>query len=135
DPEQGDALLFYAALSNANALVRAAVLERKQKLAASVDIFGFRPEMDLYRAYLRPDSYHWGSNMVRANYGNTNFDLLQFRLAEPASTSAYQERVDGLLHHFHGVNPLGLVFLSNMAPYGAEKSVTELFHAWFRDGH
>ena len=135
DPEQGDALLFYAALSNANALVRAAVLERKQKLAASVDIFGFRPEMDLYRAYLRPDSYHWGSNMVRANYGNTNFDLLQFRLAEPASTSAYQERVDGLLHHFHGVNPLGLVFLSNMAAYGAEKSVTELFHAWFRDGH
>lgn len=135
DPEQGDALLFYAALPQANPGVRDAISERKRKLATSVDIFGFRPELDLYRAYMRPDSYHWGSNMVRANYGNTNYDLLELGLAEPAQTASYRARVDGLLHHFHGVNPLGLVFLSNMGAYGAEKSVTELFHAWFSDGN
>jgi hypothetical protein len=39
------------------------------------------------------------------------------------------------LHFFHGVNPLGLVYLSNMASYGAESSVSEIYHFWFRDGH
>jgi endoglucanase len=134
DPEQGDALLFYASLATANAAARTAILERRRSLATSVDVFGFRPEKDLYRAFLRPDSYHWGSNMIRANYGNANWDMLQFRLASADASASYQTRAEGLLHHFHGVNPLGLVYLSNMSSYGAEKSASELFHVWFSDG-
>jgi hypothetical protein len=134
EPDQGDALLFYCTLAKANATVRAAILERKRSVAQSSDIFGFHPELDLYRAYLRKESYHWGSNMVRANAGNTNYDLLQFKLATGAEATAYATRVGGLLHYFHGVNPLNLVFLSNMRDYGAENSASEIFHTWFRDG-
>jgi hypothetical protein len=134
EPEQGDALLFYTTLARADPEVREAILKRKRSLAGSVDIFGFRPELDLYRAYLRRDAYHWGSNMVRANYGNTNYDLLKLGLIGEEQRAAYQERIDGLVHHFHGVNPLGLVFLSNMRAYGAEHSASEMFHAWFADG-
>jgi hypothetical protein len=134
EPDQGDALLFYTTLPKANPKVVAAIVERKQSVAKSADIFGFHPELDLYRAYLRKNSYHWGSNMVRANVGNTNYDLLQFKLASEADAAAYATRVDGLLHFFHGVNPLNLVFLSNMSSYGAENSASEIFHSWYRDG-
>jgi endoglucanase len=32
------------------------------------------------------------------------------------------------------VNPLGMVMLTNMVAYGAEKSVNEIYHGWFGDG-
>jgi hypothetical protein len=34
----------------------------------------------------------------------------------------------------HGVNPLQLVYLSNMAASGSTKSVTRFFHTWFAHG-
>jgi hypothetical protein len=37
----------------------------------------------------------------------------------------------GYLHYFHGVNPLGLVYLTNMGSYGATQSLTAMFSAWF----
>lgn len=72
--------------------------------------------------------------MVRANAGNTNYDALKFELAIGPDAAEYEARAEGLLHYFHGVNPLNLVFLSNMASYGAENSASEIFHSWFRDG-
>jgi hypothetical protein len=77
------------------------------------------------------DSFHWGSNMVRANLGNAAMGLAAVA-ASPAGTN--MERSAGLLHFFHGVNALRLVYLSNMRPYGAQHSVSQIFHAWFRDG-
>lgn len=132
DPEQGEALLFYAALPNAEPNVKRAILERKLSQARSVDLYGMRPELDLYRAYMRPDSFHWAHNMVRANVGNTNLELLS--LVPPAEQRSYSERAEGLLHSFHGVNALGIVYLTNMYAYGAEKSANQIFHTWFRDG-
>lgn len=134
DPEQGDALLFYTTLSNADSDAQRAILERKRSQGASVELYGFRADLDPYRAYLRRDSFHWGSNQVRANVANTNYDLLQFGLAPKTRFASLRERVAGLLHYFHGVNPMQLVYLSNMRLYGAERSVNEIFHAWFRDG-
>ena len=32
------------------------------------------------------------------------------------------------------MNPLELVYLSNMGEFGAERSVTSFYHSWFRDG-
>ncbi len=130
----GDALLFYASLPNATPASRQKILERKKKQAAEVDLYGFKPERDLYRAYMRRDSYHWGSNQARANYGSTNWDLVQYDLVSGAERDEVLERVGGIVHSFHGVNPMQLVYLSNMEPYGAERSVSEIFHTWFRDG-
>jgi endoglucanase len=132
-PCQGDALLYYARLPNADATVKQAILERKKSQAESVDIYKFRPELDLYRAYLRGDSYHWGSNNVRAGYGNTNYDVVQYSIVPAATRATYLERAAEILHSFHGVNPMQLVYLTNMYADGAEASADETYHAWFRD--
>ena len=132
DPDQGQALLYYTTLPNADAAVKTAILERKLNQSRTVDIYGMKPDLDLYRAYMRDDSFHWGHNMVRANVGNTNLELLG--LLKPAEAAPFAERAEGLLNSFHGVNALGIVYLTNMYPYGAEKSVNEIFHTWYRDG-
>jgi hypothetical protein len=137
DPEQGDALLFYAGLSNADPAIKAAILERKLSQSRSLEIYGMKPELDLYRSYMRDGSYHWGHNMVRANMGNTNYELVtlaKLGLIKLDQTASFSERAEGLLQSFHGVNAMGLVYLTNMYPYGAEKSANQIFHIWFRDG-
>lgn len=132
-PSQGDALLHYAQLPNADPGAKAAILERKQAGSHKADIYRFRPEADLYAAYLRPDSYHWGSNNVRASTGNTNYDLVQYGLAAPSERATYVERAAGMLHSFHGVNPMQLVYLTNMYADGGDACADETYHAWFRD--
>jgi endoglucanase len=137
DPEQGEALLFYAALPNADPAIVAAIYERKLAQARSLDMYSMKPELDLYRAFMRDWTYHWGHNMVRANVGNTNYELVELSkkgLLKAEEAASFAERAEGILHWFHGVNPLGLVYLTNMYPYGAEQSVNQIYHFWFRDG-
>jgi hypothetical protein len=133
DADQGDALLFYTTLPKADPEIEKAILERKREEAKSVEIYGFRPELDLYRAYMREDSYHWGSKQPRANFATTNYDLIQYELVPDDQKASVSERVTGILNSFHGVNPMRTVYLSNMSAYGAEKSASEIFHTWFRD--
>ena len=40
----------------------------------------------------------------------------------------------GYIHYIHGVNPLGLVYLTNMESAGAAHSATTMFHNWFAYG-
>jgi hypothetical protein len=135
DQSQGDALLFYATLPKATKATKNAVLTRKKSQGTTLELYGFRPELDLYRAYMRPDSYHWGSNNARAGFGNTNYDLVQHQLvAEPARASA-EVRSAGILHSFHGVNPMQLVYLTNMYADGGDACADEAYHTWFRDKH
>jgi endoglucanase len=133
DQDQGDALLYYAALPSADPATRDAIRARKKAQAATVDYYGFKPELDLYRAYMRTDSYHWGSNNVRASYGNTNYDLLRFDLVKAEERASYEERIAGMLHSYHGVNPMQLVYLTNMYAYGGDACADEAYHTWFRD--
>jgi hypothetical protein len=46
----------------------------------------------------------------------------------------YLNRALGILHYFHGVNPLGIVYLSNMYKYGAEYCADNIWHDWFKKG-
>ena len=133
DPEQGEGLLFYASLPNADPGIKAAIIERKLSQSRSVDIYGMKPDLDLYRAYMRDDSFHWAHNQVRANVANTNYELV-LGPAKAADPATFIERAEGLLNSLHGVNAMGLVYLTNMYAYGAEKSANQIFHTWFRDG-
>jgi hypothetical protein len=99
-----------------------------------VPIFGFKPEADLYRAYQRDDSFHWGHNLVSANVGNANYDLVQYGVVKGDEALVYADRAESIVHGFHGVNALGIVYLSNMSAFGAERSVNQIYHTWFRDG-
>lgn len=134
DAPVGDALLYFATHpKNASTALAQAILNKKREQSKS-DIYVFDPEKSLYRSYMRRDSYHWGSNQARANHGNTVWDLVQYGLVSGEDLERAIERTAGLLHWFHGVNAMGLVYLSNMYPYGAERSVNEIYHVWFRDG-
>ena len=66
--------------------------------------------------------------------GNTNYDLVLMPQLKPNETATFAERAEGLLNSFHGVNAMGIVYLTNMYGYGAERSVNQIFHTWFRDG-
>ncbi len=130
-PDQGDALLFYAALPGARPALAHAILDDKlADVKAGNQIYGFNPDDDLYRAFLHAGQYHWGSNNPRANYGNSNLDVIHsaLRVADPAT---YRTRALGILHYLHGVNPLGMVYLSNMSSAGATRSANEIYHVWF----
>ncbi len=132
--EQGEALLFYAGLPHVDPKLRTSILADKlADVRAGNHVYGFVPDDDLYRAYIHDAQYHWGSNNPRANYGNSNLDVLALKL-DPADSKRYETRALELLHYFHGVNPLGMVYLSNMYPYGASRSANEIYHTWFSHG-
>jgi MYXO-CTERM domain-containing protein len=135
EPHQGDALLYYTALAGVDAAAKKAILDKKTKEGASVgDIYGKAAlEKDLYRAYITDATYHWGSNNARSCNGNTNTDMLVYKL-DAQNADDYRARALGIVHYIHGVNPLGMVYLSNMASYGAEVSASEIYHTWFEDG-
>jgi hypothetical protein len=114
--------------------VKAKILARKKSLATTSDIYGFRPESSLYRAYLRKDMYHWASNNVRASVGNTNYDLVQYGLADAKEREGFIDRAESVLHYFHGVNAMQLVYLTNMYAEGGDACADETYHAWFKYG-
>jgi hypothetical protein len=130
---QGDALLYFATLPNANSAAKQAILARKRSLAQTSDIYGFAGARSLYRSYMRKDMFHWASNNVRASVANTNYDMVQYGF-EPARSESYVERAESLLHSFHGVNAMQIVYLTNMYANGAEACADETYHAWFKHG-
>jgi len=127
-----EAMLRYAQSGNGDPGASAAILA-----AASNEVLGnFNGyfgwvESDLYRSQIPDWSYHWGSSKSLAEYGNINELFVRFGLGDTASL---KRKSAELLHYFHGVNPLGIVYLSNMYDYGADRSVNEIYHTWFADG-
>jgi endoglucanase len=131
EAEQGDALMFYTGLANADAELKSRILADKRADAMSGNgVYGFDAGADLYRAFLHDPQYHWGSNQVRANYANSNLELVAHD-AGVGDTAPYEIRALEMLHYFHGVNPFGLVYLTNMSSYGAAASANEIFHSWY----
>jgi hypothetical protein len=91
----------------------------------------YRDANDPYRAHIQ--TYTWASNATKAMAG-----LLFRSIARYGIDATWDEdagrAAEHYLHYLHGVNPFGIVYLSNMGAHGAERSVREFFHSWFRDG-
>lgn len=129
-----DALLYYTQLPDATAGVVNIIVTRKTDAATNYDFYKWRNAInDPYRSFMPANDYNWGSNIVRSNLANINNDMVTYNL-DAANHADYLLRVEEAMHYFHGVNPFNMVYLSNMKTYGAEKSVTELYHSWFSDG-
>lgn len=120
-----EALVDYLSVKNADAGL---VDKIKQALvrASTSDQFAPQPEADLYRAWMQPTNYHWGSNNVRASWGVVA--LLAARVVDAPVANRLRARANEMLHSFHGVNPLSCVYLSNMSKYGAERSMMHIYH-------
>jgi hypothetical protein len=130
-PDQGESLLFYSALPNADPALSRTIREDKTRDARSGNhVYGFEPRDDLYRAYMHDEQYHWGSNNQRANYGNSNLDAVTYG---GDSGADYRLRALEILHYFHGVNPFGMTYITNMYSLGATRSANEIFHTWFQN--
>ncbi|MBW2453462.1 MAG: glycoside hydrolase family 9 protein, partial [Deltaproteobacteria bacterium] len=130
--DQQSMLLYYAALPGATATVADDIRSTYLSAMAGTDNFAaLDGDVDPYFAHLA--DYTWGSNSTKSHQGSMYLDLVAYAVsgADAAAARAAAERY---VHYLHGVNPLGLVYLSNMGSLGAEKSVTQFYHAWFTHG-
>lgn len=85
---------------------------------------------ELYRAWMPASCYHWGSNRTRACFGIAALAGVDLDLGA-AERDRLRRRALDLLHAIHGVNPLGLVYLTNMGRHGAKMSAQPIYHEWF----
>ena len=85
---------------------------------------------ELYRAWIPDGSYHWGSNRTRACHGLAALDGANAGLGGSLAVQLRQRARDQI-HALHGVNPLSIVYLTNMGRYGAESSAAHVYHEWY----
>lgn len=131
--EQADALVFYLGLPDADPDVVRLIEERLAFVAGNRAVHGEALGRSLYRAPMKRASLHWGSNKVVLDIGTGNAVLAELGV-DPGRSESFRRRAAAHLHAIHGVNPLSLVQLSNMASIGAERSVDEIYHFRFGDG-
>lgn len=128
-----DALLYYTTFGNANtSLVNSIRNSAQTDVTNNWNNYYGSSNLGLYRDFLPSWSYYWGSNKAKANYGNLN--LLYAKHAIGSNPNDLKNRAKEFVHSFHGVNPLGIVQLSNMYAFGADYSINEIYHTWFANG-
>jgi hypothetical protein len=128
--EQLDTALEYTKANGATASVTSAILAAfKSGVKGSGYLGTLTSNPDPYMAPLQ--AYVWGSNLVKAEQGNMFTDVVSFSVDATENASAMRA-AERYVHYVHGVNPLQIVYLSNMS--GAAKGVTRFFHTWFAHG-
>lgn len=125
--------LYYASLPNATP----AVADNLQStytatMNGSENLTAIRDNIDPYRAHIGAGNFTWGSNRTIVKKGSTFYNLLTFDLG--ANEAEVRDAALGYLNYLHGMNPLGMAYLSNMYSAGAHSSVNEFYHTWFTNG-
>ena len=128
--DEQEALLYYTRLPRISAQVRSEILT---KFARSVTGHPDQLPMitnnkDPYRSPIK--DYIWGSNSSKVSQARL-FQLLVMFGNDAATAAKADSAAMGYLHYIHGVNPLGLVYLTNMKVAGAEHSASTMWHSWF----
>ncbi len=127
-----DIYLDYTTLPDADATVSEAILGPVlAALAGDNNLGNLSSEMDPYMA--RHDDMTWGSNSIRCRAGLQQYTYVSYGL-DAAKEADATRAASRYVHYIHGVNPLQLVYLSQMERFGSHKSVTTLYHTWFHDG-
>ena len=130
--EHHEAYLDYRALPDATGSVVDTFLEEYLGGLGSDDNLGMlASEPDPYLAHVQ--DYTWGSNAHKSRTGLLFYSLVTREL-DAARAADARRAAERYVHYIHGVNPLGLVYLSNMGAFGAHNSVNEFYHSWFSDG-
>ncbi|MBW1811049.1 MAG: glycoside hydrolase family 9 protein [Deltaproteobacteria bacterium] len=75
--------------------------------------------------------WSWGSNRAQSSYGAHLMMCAHFGLLSGHSAQELRDQAQKYLHFILGLNPLNMVYLSNMAAYGGEHSSFQIYHAWF----
>ena len=123
--------LDYTRLPDAAQPVKDALVTAFAGTIAGPDNLGtLTGDPDPYLAYIA--DYTWGSNAHKSRTGCLQYDVISFGIDAGKDADA-RRAAERYIHYIHGVNPLGLVYLSNMGGSGAAKSATTFFHTWFAD--
>jgi hypothetical protein len=133
DTDKQEALLYYARLSGASDQVKSAILTQfLAKITQNADQLPMViKSKDPYRAPIK--DYTWGSNASKALQARL-YQLLASYSGDTAIAMQAEMAAMGYINYIHGVNPLGLVYLTNMKSAGAEHSASTMFHNWFSHG-
>jgi uncharacterized protein YjdB len=130
---QNQAFMYYAMLPNADPAFAQVI--RNKKISTYNNNEGgwtkWDKDKDIYRAYMMKYQYHWGSNQPKANIGNTFVEFGNYFVL-PDQKKRIESHALDFLHYFHGVNPFGMTYITNMEQYGAEKSARFIWHQWFK---
>ncbi len=127
DAGMSEALTDYLSLPGADIQLSARIRKQLQRSAIN-GRFAPPVQSDLYRAWMNPEAYHWGSNTVRASFGFTALLAAQYGEIAPQEQVRLRQRAEDMLHSFHGVNPFTAVLMSNMKSLGAELSMQHIYH-------
>jgi endoglucanase len=133
EPIGQDLLLYYTQTENATSSVCNDIRTvYRNAMQSNEDNFpAWYTVKDPYRAHL--GAYTWGSNAQKGAQGTMYYNMKYFGL-NPLKDKDAVNAAQGYIHYIHGVNPLNMVYLSNMYAYGGENTVNEFYHTWFCNG-
>lgn len=133
DADRQEALLYYTRLPGISAHVKSVILANYVVgVTTHADQFPMViMNQDPYRAPIK--DYTWGSNQSKVFQARL-YQLLALYGDNAATAARANSAALDYLHYIHGINPLGLVYLTNMQSAGAEHSASTLFHYWFAHG-
>src|SRR5690606_35787793 len=127
-----DMLLYYTSLPNANPTIVSHIKAMYTKgIDTTFNLHCVINQRDPYFAFQK--DYVWGSNGTKAKQGNIFYNLLQYSIM-PEIHDTIRSIASAYIHYLHGRNPLNMCYLTNMNEFGADKSVTQLYHYWFTHG-
>ena len=86
-----------------------------------------------YKSHMWAGHYCWGSNGMKANWGNLCLFGVNLNV-NPAMSATYLATAEEYLHYYHGRNATAFCYLTQSQLFGAKKTITEIFHSWFFDG-
>lgn len=133
---QQNVLLYYSGLAGASSGVANAIknaYKNSVQTNNADNLPAYLNKTDGYRAYLQDNNYTWGSNTTKGRQGIIFTNMLRYSL-DNTNNNNYFSAAAGYIHYFHGNNPNSFCYLTNMSNYGAENSITEIYHSWFKDG-
>ena len=133
DTDEQDALLYYTTLGNGTksiqeqirSIYRHTIINGEDNLPAHIK------SKDPYFSHIR--NYYWGSNSTKSSQGNMFYNIIYYNIDNTLNKAAKDAALT-YLHYIHGVNPLNMVYLSNMYSFGGENCVNEFYHSWFCNG-
>jgi endoglucanase len=124
---QGQALMYYTKLSNADSTVKTAILNLRQSDAKSKNGIWY-PSTSLYKYDMVVNNY--GSNNIISQHAADAMDLLVNNL-RTADHDKLKEKALSAINFMHGTNPMGVCFLTNMYGLGGDLCADEMWHTWF----
>jgi len=130
--EYQNAALYYTSLTGATASIKNDIISIYDAAVKNDPALfpAYTANKDAYRAYLITNHYGWGSNREKSNKGSIFQHMNTYNID---NNTQFSKAAEEYIHYIHGVNPLNMVYLTNMYNYGAEFSANTMYHQWFYD--